>query len=87
MNVEETENVKVIRGEPGQALVPRQRSKAQQRRDDILDDAEAQLRGSRDLLVEAMEGIELLMLPQHRNIDTLIGQLIEQVIEFRRTKG
>ena len=79
-------NVKLVRGEALAVLAAPQRSTAQQRVDDILDDVEAHLRASRDNLTYAIENMSILMVPQHRNVETLIGQLIEQVIEHKRLR-
>ena len=60
------------------------RTTAQTRVDDILEDVEARLRSSRDDLAYAVENMRIIMTPQHQNIELLIGQLIEQTIEYKR---
>lgn len=65
---------------------PRQ-SRAQQRLDQILTDAESELREARDLIVTALEDLSLILQPQHPNLPTLLGQQIEQVIQFRATSS
>lgn len=86
------DDVKVIhRGDPkfvdAEITEPApRRSKAQQIQTDILTDAEHLLRDARDMVDEALELFGLLSPPQHPNISTLLGQLIEQVIEFKRVK-
>jgi hypothetical protein len=63
-----------------------ERSHWQKRRDDDLAQIEEGLRSARDLIADALEGLSNYVTPQHRNLDTLIGQTIEQVIEFKRVK-
>lgn len=65
---------------------PRQ-SRAQSRLDGILSDCEGELREARDLVVTALEDLALVMQPQHPNLPTLLGQQIEQVIQFRATSS
>jgi hypothetical protein len=62
------------------------RSRAQTRRDQILDDVEAELREARDLTERALEDLALVVQPQHPNLPTLLGQQLEQAIELRRLK-
>jgi hypothetical protein len=81
------ENMRVVRlGDEFQHLSPPQpeRSHAQQIQDEILNSAEDAFRTARSSLAEGIEMFTLLTTPQHTQIETLIGQLIEQVIEFRR---
>ncbi len=62
-------------------------SRAQQRLDDILKNGEDELRDARDLIVSALEDLSLVLQPQHPNLPTLVGQQIEQVIQFRATSS
>lgn len=73
----------VPRGAPLPELEP-PTSRAAERRAAILDDAEAELRRARDLIVTALEDLALLATPQHPQLPTLLGQQLEQVIELRR---
>lgn len=95
MMFDDIEDVKVIhRGDPKfidqqtdeQAETSAPRSRAQEIRDGILDDVEHMLREARDLIDEALEQFTLLAEPQHKNLGMLVGQQIEQVIEFRRVR-
>lgn len=52
----------------------------------ILDTAEEQIRMGRDLIVKGLKMFSVVETPQHPNLPTLIGQQIEQVIEYRRIK-
>jgi len=86
MSEELDSTIKLVRGETLVSQAAPKRTTAQQRVDDILDDVETHLRASRDDLAYAMENMQILMVPQHRNVETLIGQLIEQVIEHKRLR-
>lgn len=66
---------------------PPARTKYQARRDQDLQEVEEALRLARELVDDALEGFGMYTQPQHPHLSTLIGQLIEQVIEFRRVQG
>jgi hypothetical protein len=63
------------------------KSRAQARLDEILNDSEKELQEARDLVVSALEDLALVLQPQHPNLPTLLGQQIEQVIQFRSTSS
>ncbi len=44
------------------------------------------MREGRALIAEGMEMFAVVETPQHPNLATLIGQQIEQVVEYRRLK-
>lgn len=80
----EENTVRVLRGAPYNPADAPIRTTAQQRVDDILTDVEAHLQTSRSDLAYALENMKILMVPQHQNVELLIGQLIEQVAEHKR---
>ena len=84
----EIKDVRVFYPNPDgpQAAPTAERSHWQKRRDEDLAQVEEGLRTARDLVADALEGLSNYVLPQHRNLDTLIGQMIEQCIEFRRVR-
>lgn len=63
-----------------------ERSHWQKRRDDDLAEIEAKYQQARDLIADATEGLTNYTTPQHRNLELLVNQQIEQVIEFRRVR-
>jgi hypothetical protein len=81
------ETLEVLPADDG-ARLPRgpRLSRAQQRLDEILTNAEDELREARDLVVSALEDFGLVAQPQHPNLPTLIGQQLEQVIEHRNLR-
>jgi hypothetical protein len=82
---DEDTNVRRIAATEFVAPAP-ERSHWAKRREDDLAQIEEALRQARDLIADALEGLSNYALPQHRNLDILVGQQIEQVIEFRRVK-
>lgn len=82
-------NIKVITSKAEAAEVRAvERSPFLARRDSDLAEIETMLRQARDLVDEALTGFTMYEPhPQHRSVSLEIGQLIEQVIEFKRTKG
>lgn len=63
------------------------KSRAQQRLDAILREAEDDLREARDLIIPALEDLSLIMSVQHPNLAVLLGQQIEQIIQFGATSS
>lgn len=84
------ENVRVLHGSETpdiSYMERRQRTPGQKHRDTILDEAEEKFTEARDLWAEGEDVFAVVQEPQHRNLQTLMGQVIEQLVEYRRTKG
>lgn len=87
---DETSDVRVVhQGEAAEVayLQQRDRSKWQKLQDGALDDITDLLTDALAGIEEALEGLVMLgIVPQHRNLPTLIGQQIAQVGEVRRVR-
>lgn len=89
LNDTDPTNVKVVGpATAGNSAITRttERNRYLQRRDLDLAEFEELLRQARDLCEEVIIGFGMYTTPQHRNLPTIIGQQIEQIIEFKRVK-
>lgn len=88
---EETSDVKIVhQGEASEVayLEQRQRTPAQKLQDQLLDTATDSFTDALDLIETGLEALVVLgIVPQHKNLPTLVGQQIAQVAEIRRVRG
>lgn len=81
------ENVRVVRGDPTVVAIDRDRSPALKMQDELLTQAAEDFTEARQLIDRGLEALTVLgIVPQHRNLPTLISQQIEQVAEVRRVR-